>query len=201
MLFLILQRNKTFPERAKPLPIFSDLIMGINHIQLSRELIAMLYPESLVSENDTEPAGLKFKSPDVAPQPVYDFMGKHQRSVCFLVDFPGQEYMPQDQLQFLNRILDACKYSLDDIALVNAARAPVLFADLEKQLKPRILFLWGIRPESIGLDGNLPEFSISMVENISVIPINKPELMTQNSPEGLKGKQLLWICLKKLFNL
>ena len=109
--------------------------------------------------------------------------------------------MPEDQFRFLSRILSACKYSLDDIALINTANFPVSFKELKKQLHPRVLFLWGLPLSSLGLNGDLPDFQISIIENVSVIPIPDPELMNGTSPEGLELKQRLWVCLKKLFHL
>jgi hypothetical protein len=157
--------------------------MGINDLRLSPELMAALYPETLVESN------------------MLPFLGKNLRSICFIVDCPEQDFLPEDQLMFLRKILSACKCSLDDIALVNAGRLLLHLDDLKKQLQPRILFLWGIRPESIGLEPDLPEFTISTVDDISVIPVLSPGLMSADSPEGVALKQRLWTCLKKLFNL
>ena len=159
--------------------------MGINNLQLTPELITALYPETLVAGNGT----------------AYTFLGNNRRSVCFLVEDPGHDFLSEEQLQFLTRILSACKYSLDDIALVNAAHLPVRFNDLKKQLQPRIVFLWGIRPASIGLDRELPDFNISPVAGVSVIPVPNPDLMSGNNPSGLELKHRLWACLKKLFSL
>jgi hypothetical protein len=177
--------------------------MGINHLQLSPELIAALYPETLVT--GTDPADIKktgkSSGRDLPPAPAYSFLGKNLRSICFLVDYPGQDFIPDSQMGFLLRMLSACKCRLDDIALVNAAGLPIRFNDLKSQLQPRILFLWGIRPVSIGLREDLPDFSISSLQGVSVIPVITPDLMSEESPEGLELKQRLWACLKKLFNL
>jgi hypothetical protein len=174
--------------------------MGINHLQLSQELIALLYPDSLVAAHMPDEPGENGKPSHPLPV-IYDFKGENLRSCCFLVDYPGQEFIPEEQLRFLNRILSACKYSPDDIALINAARFPINFLELKKQLHPLILFLWGLPPSSIGLNGNLPDYQISIIDNVSVIPVPGVELMNGTSPEGLELKQRLWTCLKKLFNL
>jgi hypothetical protein len=196
-------KKQNIPGAYKTAPQFSYLIMGINHLQLSPELIAALYPETLVAGND--PGNIKktgkMSVTDLPRAPAYSFLGKNLRSICFLVDCPGQDYIPEKELGFLLRILSACKCSLDDIALVNAARLPIRFNELTKQLQPRILILWGIRPVSIGLKDDLPDFSISPLEGVSVIPVLTPDLMSGESPEGLELKQRLWACLKRLFNL
>ena len=177
--------------------------MEINNIQLSPELIAALYPETLVTEKDPDTGKKpgKIVTPVLTPSPVFSFLGENLRSICFLVDYPDNDFLPEEQLVFLRKMLSACKCSLDDIALVNMAHSDLQLSDLKKQLKPRIIFLWGIRPATIGLDKGLPDFNISPVDGISVIPIVTPDLMCGDSPQGLELKQRLWFCLKKLFKL
>ncbi len=177
--------------------------MEINNIQLSPELIAALYPETLVIGNDpdTDKKPGKIATPVLTPNTVFSFLGKNLRSICFLVDYPGHDFLPEEQLVFLHKMLSACKCTLDDIALVNMAHSDLQLTDLKKQLQPRIIFLWGIRPATVGFKQGLPDFNISVVDGISVIPIVTPDLMCGESPQGLELKQRLWSCLKKLFNL
>ena len=177
--------------------------MGINHLQLSSELIAALYPESLVVIKEYLPAKENVISPKpVADKtPVYPFLGENNRSICFLVNDPEENFLPAVQRDFLIKMLSACKLSFNDIALVNIAHIPFDLAELRVQLHPQIIFLWGISPLSVGLKSGLPDFNISEVDGISVIPVLSPGLMSGNRPEGIEFKQRLWICLKKLFTL
>ena len=98
-------------------------------------------------------------------------------------------------------MLVACKLSFNDIALLNIAHLAFDLAELRLQLHPQIIFLWGITPASVGLKSGLPDFNISMVDGISVIPVLSPDVMSENRPEATELKQRLWICLKKLFTL
>jgi hypothetical protein len=177
--------------------------MGINHLRLSSELIAALYPESLVEGID--PARLKenvrISKPVADKIPAYHFLGENNRSICFIANFPEGDFLPEDQLEFLKKMLAACKLSLNDIALLNIAHSPFDLADFRVQLHPRIIFLWGILPESVGLKSGLPDFNISMFDGTSVVPVSRPDVMSGNHPDGTEFKQLLWICLKKLFTL
>jgi hypothetical protein len=156
--------------------------MGIDHLQLSPVLIAALYPETLVAGNDP-------------------FLGKNLRSVGFLVHHPDLDYLPEEQFIFLGKMLTACKYHLDDIALVNTARLNLSFDELKKLLTPQIIFLWGIPPGSVGLSSELHDFSVTLIDGISVVPVPSPGLMSGNDPAGQELKQRLWVCLKKLFTL
>lgn len=177
--------------------------MGINHLQLSSDLIAALYPESLVVIKEYVPAKENEKSPKpVADKPsVYPFLGENNRSICFLTNFPEEDFLPAEQHEFLIKMLSACKLSFNDIALVNIAHISFDLAELRVQLHPKIIFLWGIPPLSVGFKSGLPDFNVSAVDGISVIPVLSPDTMSGTRPEGTEFKQRLWICLKKLFTL
>lgn len=161
--------------------------MGINHIRLSEELIAVLYPDTLVAEND--------------PDPGYPFLGKNLLSICFLVSYPNDEFIPDEQLVFLQKILTACKLSLNDIALINTKRTPVELLVLKTRFQPRIIFFWGTEPAITGSKLNFPDMTISTWENIRILPVIQAELLSRDTPRGLELKKNLWISLKKLFNL
>jgi hypothetical protein len=158
--------------------------MGINHLQLSPELIAALYPETLVAGKDG-----------------YPYLGENRRSISFLMNYPDHAFLPDEQLVFLEKMLSACKCNLEDIAILNTATHPVQFTPFIKQMHPGIIFFWGIRSESVGLVTHLKDFDITPLGDISVISVPTPDIMSGNSPEGLELKQRLWACLKKLFNL
>jgi hypothetical protein len=177
--------------------------MGINHIRLSSELIAALYPESLVGGE--EPVLIKenvrISKPVADKTPTYPFLGENNRSICFLANYPEVDFLAAEQLVFLQKMLAACKLNLNDIAILNIAHVGFDLAELRVQLHPQIIFLWGTSPASVGLRSGLPDFNISILDGISVIPVLNPGLMSGNSPEGTELKQRLWVCLKKLFTL
>jgi hypothetical protein len=156
--------------------------MGINRITLTSELIANLYPETLVVEN-------------------CPFLGTNRRSISFLVYCPDHDFLPEEQLVFMNKMLSACKLEMSDIVLLNIARLDLSFEELKVQFHPRIIFLWGIRPAFFSLDSALPDFNVTVLDGISIIPVLSPEIMCIEGPSGHELKSRLWICLKKLFNL
>ena len=90
---------------------------------------------------------------------------------------------------------------MDDIVLINTGRLSFTFDELRKQCQPVIIFLWGIRPDSLGLNTDLPDFTISTIDGISVVQIPSPDVMIGTDNSGHDLKQQLWACLKKLFNL
>ena len=180
--------------------------MGINQIQLTPELVTLLYPESLVTPSERQEEAPSKKTAQTIKKvhtesTSYPFLGRNEKQVCFLVNHAGEDFLPEEQLVFLQKILTACKFSLDDIALVNTAKLNFDLAELRVQFDPRIIFLWGILPAYVGLKLALPDLSIYMLDGISIVPVLSPESMLRNNPEDIKYKQSLWTSLKKLFNL
>ena len=177
--------------------------MGINDFSLTDELIAALYPESLVTEKTTGPGKKNPVKAGIPAIPVapYPYLGQNSRSVCFLVHYPDNEFIPGDQLVFLLKILSACKCSLDDIALVNTAKTQVKMDELKRQLHPGVIFLWGLIPDLSDITKGLPDMSLSLVDGITIIPVTHAEQMSRENAEAVELKRQLWVSLKKLFSL
>src|SRR6267154_1493697 len=110
--------------------------MGINDLQLSPELIAALYPETLVIARDPVPV---VHPAEPEKTGTYSFLGKNQRSIAVLVSAPHHEFMPEEQIGFLKKILEACKCGMDDIAIINIYRGEADMESLKNQFKPRII--------------------------------------------------------------
>jgi hypothetical protein len=178
--------------------------MGINDLQLSPELIAALYPEILVASGDPVPASGPGKpgEPLKSKKSDYTFLGGNRRSLCILVLCPDEEFMPEEQFVFLQKIMAACKYSLDDIAIINTHRQPMDVESLKNQFSPHVIFLWGNPPPDIpGFPKTLTDMSVTTWENMIVLPVAQTDLMSGDSPEGPALKRVLWTSLKKIFNL
>jgi hypothetical protein len=156
--------------------------MGIDQIRLSPELIKSLYPEILVGETAF-------------------FLGKNLKRISFLVYSSEFDFLPEDQFVFLHKMLSACKLSLDDITVINTARVSLTPDDLRQRWQPTTIFLWGVRPDSLNLGTDLPDFAISTNDGISVIRIPTPDILIGNDAAGQDLKKRLWTCLKKLFTL
>jgi hypothetical protein len=173
--------------------------MGIDHLLLSPELVAALYPETLVVPGFNglpKPATAVLK-----PDAFYPHLGENRRGIIFLVDYPDQVFLAADQLFFLEKILSACKYQTADIALINTARSPVVFEELKKQFRPAFIFLWGVTAGSIGLNSVFEDFAPAVHDSLQILSLPAPDLMNTNNPPGPEMKQRLWACLKKLFSL
>jgi hypothetical protein len=183
-------KKQTFPEHAKPLILILRSFMGINQLTLSDEILAALYPETLV--NPSQP---------VLSISVCPFMGKNKRGICFLVANPNHEFLSDHQLTFLKKILAACKLDLDDIALINIARNNFNLDLLKSQFDAKLVFIWGehsLLPEKIN---GFRELEISHFDGIKFVPVRTADQMDQDTSSSREQKQKLWSFLKTYFAL
>jgi hypothetical protein len=176
--------------------------MGINEIRLTPELIAAWYPETLVTIDQTPDVEIvKSRNGQNSKTRIETFLGKNLRSISVLVESPKDEFMPEEQRVFLQKILAACKYNLDDVAIINTYLHPVSFEILKQQFHPDIIFLWGCLPTFTKLPEHLPDLTAVTWENTKLLYIAQAEFMSRESPEAQGLKRLLWNALQKIFNL
>lgn len=177
--------------------------MGINDLQLSPEMIAVLYPEILVTGCDPAPIGNPTGPGENHPLKIarYAYSGKNLRSICVLVSAPDDEFMQEEKLFFLQKILEACKCTLDDIALINTHRQTPDMEKLKHQFEPVVIFLWGVLPEIPGLQNPLQDMAPALWENITILPVAQADLMSTDNAKAQELKRKLWTSLKKIFNL
>ena len=202
--------------------------MSLDNIQLSPLLIAEWYKDALLASPDGPPAIQRppapppqpqsappqppapeptAAQPKIAPAPEapaeapYKFLGKNGKKITILVQSPGTPFLPDNQLTFLTKILEACRMNIGDVAIVNTATVPVNITAIKQQLQPTVLLLFGIEPTSIKLPINFPEFKVQPYDNCSYLSAPPLTQLVQQSEESKLLKSKLWICLKTLFNV
>jgi hypothetical protein len=146
------------------------------------------------------PATTASTSPPTPPA-AYKFLGNNRKQVAIVVHSPGIPFLPDNQLQFLTKILEACRMNIGDIAIVNAASAPVVITALRQQLNPTVVLLFGLEPVAIKLPINFPVFRLQPYDACTYLSAPALSLLAQNSEESKLLKSKLWICLKTQFNV
>ena len=202
--------------------------MSLDNIQLSPLLVAEWYKDALLVSPDGPPA---IQRPPAPPQPAatpapppqpqsapqqapaappapepsaeapYKFLGKNGKKITILVQSPGTPFLPDNQLTFLTKILEACRMNIGDVAIVNTATTPVNITAIKQQLQPTVLLLFGLEPTSIKLPINFPEFKVQPYDNCSYLSAPPLTRLVQQSEESKLLKSKLWVCLKTLFNV
>src|ERR1700761_3571638 len=123
--------------------------MSINNVQLSSFVVDELFKNNLVvitseviapgepgkiAPDEAAPVETaartaaptpKTAAPTEAPSTGYKFLGGNKKNISILVNSPGSAFLPDNQLTFLPKILEACRMNIGDVAIINTASAPV----------------------------------------------------------------------------
>jgi hypothetical protein len=205
--------------------------MSLNTIQLQDFIVGELYKDTLLVSSDGAPAARRpvptplpavsaapppesppaapaqptapSPPPSAAPQPSapYKTLGNHRRKITILVNTPGSPFLPDNQLGFLTKILEACRLNMGDVAIVNHASAPVNIITLRAQLQPSVILLFGLEPTTIRLPINFPVFKLQPYDQCTYLSAPALDLLVQTSEESKLLKSKLWLCLKSLFHV
>lgn len=196
--------------------------MSLANIKLPGFVIADLYRNSLIQPEGYVPqqGALEVAEPEpvrvathipqpepviekVPPKPVdttpYKILGNNKKQITVVVNCPQDVFVPEGDLQFLTKMLDACKLNMADVAIVNHATAAVTIEKVKAQLQPKFLLLFGVEPDVIHLPINFPSFKEQPYAGTTYL--FTPALSQLNGDtdvaKGLKKK--LWECLKRMF--
>lgn len=175
--------------------------MSFSDISLPGALIADLYKDKLVQSGPKEETSPVADNKTATTQNNYKFLGNNQRQVTVVVDFENETFIPDQHLQFLTKMLEACKLNLGDVAIVNHAKKEVDMEMLRQQLNPSYVLLFGVEPVVTKLPLNFPQFKEQAFAGATYLYTPALDTLNQDSEEGKLLKSKLWVCLKKLFKV
>lgn len=131
----------------------------------------------------------------------YYFIGKNKNHICLLVHFSEETVISNINLQFITRMLEACKLTLDDVAILNYNNKPIKIRELKIQLQPAYIILFGVSPQDIDLPVNFPLYKPQAYDAITYLYTPPLDRVNQDNDEGKLLKSKLWVCLRQLFQV
>jgi hypothetical protein len=202
--------------------------MSLNNIKLPDIVIADLYRHSLIQYDgpvsnlatpvSTKPEPVMESRPVVtetkpevskpvpaetkpkASEPVgYKILGNNKRHIAIIVNCPQDVFVPEADLQFLTKMLSACKLNMADVAIVNHAVAPVAIEPLKQQLQPEYVLLFGVEPGDVQLPISFPAFKEQPYAGSTYLFTPLLNELNQENDEAKQQKRKLWDCLKRMF--
>lgn len=176
--------------------------MSFDQIILPKTVILEMYKDNLVGPIAEDVKKIVDVLKNVAPpsKQTTNFLGKNLKNIVVLVHYPEVVYLPDEPLDFLSKILLACKLDIGDIAIINTARSQANQENINT-LHAKSLLIFGECPSNIPGDKKLDFFTPLNKEGLSVMtapPLEKLYLTTSESKQ-LKSK--LWLSLQQFFNL
>ena len=162
--------------------------MSINDIKLNPQLLSELYEKSLI-----ESSGSKTRE-----EPQLKFLGDNKKNVLIVVKNNLLPFLSDNDLQFLTTILNACKLSLADVAIINLENTgEIQFENVVLKLKSSSVLLFDVTPSDINLPINFPHFQVQHFNNHTYL--YSPSFTELEQDKKLKSA--LWQSLKNLFKI
>jgi hypothetical protein len=166
--------------------------MSLDNIQLPAIVLQDLYKNSLV---DLDTSTIK-KAPKKTPG--ITFLGNNQKQIAIIANDDTTIYLPDEELNFLMGILNACKLTMGDVALVNIAKSgAVTYTEIEQELNAGTILLLGVTPLQLQLPLQFPHYQVQKFNGL--VYLAAPALTAIASDKAEKTK--LWNCLKQIFSI
>lgn len=180
--------------------------MDLNHIELPPTLAAELYRDLLVMDDlsaatNTGPV-LNLQAPGTetaaSPHKKWPSLGENRQYVLVVTEQRDTFHMPDSELDFLTKILGACKLTLADVAVVNLNNyEPASFSGIADHFNSKIVLLFGVEPAYFALPISFPHFQVQAHGKASYL--FSPTLKDLENNAVLKSK--CWVCLQRIFNI
>lgn len=190
----------------------TDAVSEVEVIQ-KKKIIDSGDPAATISKNDPLPKEI---TPLPAPEQTilakdelratvhtstgpYRFLGKNQRNVSVIARYTHDPYIPEQDLEFLTKLLSACKLNLGDVAIINDSVQAVKFQKLNEELAPKYVLMFGLEPSELGLPLSFPQLKPQSFSNCNFLFIPPIGELLPDNPEVRETKKKLWESLKKMF--
>lgn len=183
----MLQRNEKIQGKAATY----NFCMSLKNIKLPINVIANLYPASLVSLHASK------KTIKSIVEKI-KFLGLNEKQVTILVKEENAAFLSDSSLTFLMNILKACKLNLSDVAIVNTLQIETKdYTFILNCTNARVVLLFGVSPPEIQLPLNFPYFQVQLYDHTTYL--YAPDLNKVENEPSLKGQ--LWSGLQEVFQL
>lgn len=129
------------------------------------------------------------------------YLGNNGKNITVIVSESEAVYLTEKSLQFLTKILGACKLNMGDIAVVNIEQTPTNFEFIKTALLPRTCILFNVKAQSILLPFTVPDYQIQKYGGCTFLMAPAIASIDNESADAKLAKTKLWVSLKSIFNL
>jgi hypothetical protein len=188
-----MQEPKTILPQAVLVSLYKDTLvlpeMEIKSAVLGKKVMETTSVHEAVNEQKV-----------ITPTPL-KFLGDHLKKIAVIVNDPNAVHLNETDLGLLSSILNACKLTLADIALINTAQQPISLHETLTTLPSQFV---------IAFDLSSTQLKIKLPSTIyKPIVLGETQILFSNSLQSMQGveqnakmeKAKLWNALKLLFKL
>ncbi len=186
--------------------------MGLNDIILAPYLVKHLYENTLIEEvANSNPIGNTKKAKDenfnevqgyninkIENFSTIKYLGKNDKNILLIISEKEHAFLGEEDLGFLINILNACKISMQDVALINSyENQTITYDNLNEQFEPHQIIFFGTAPHQLGFPIQIPLYKIQQYANQQYLCAESLQQLATDKEE----KKKLWVQLKTLFEV
>ena len=167
--------------------------MSLDEIQLPDFLLAPLFRKNLVLvKSGAVSDSLKKESKEI------NFLGGNKKKIVFIGNDNQNKFLGDDEMKFLNDLLNACNLTMADIAFLNFREGTGFsYPAVNDQLHPEKILMFGVSAKDLDLPFEIPFFQVqNFQDRLYIISPPLPEIQMDKDL-----KKRLWACLQKIFNI
>jgi hypothetical protein len=176
--------------------------MSLQSIILDNALVSSLYENIDLIDEKKLVSTIANPTEKIIANPVQPikYLGHNKRGICIVVNYRETPFLPDQELTFLVTILQACKLTLEDVAIINYSGNNNLSGDsIKNEMTPAQLIVFGeALPAMLGLP-DISDFLITAINGFQLLLAPELEALNNTTESGKLLKSKLWICLKQLF--
>ncbi len=126
-------------------------------------------------------------------------LGNNDKHTTLVVNYPNEAFLPDRHLTFIAKMLQACKMTLADVAIINNKNNDWRYSEVISALSPVQLVLFGMDPEAFGCPLTFPELTVQVYNGCKLLHTPTLDMLNQENEEATPLKKKLWNCLKQMF--
>ncbi len=177
--------------------------MSYQQFSISTAVVADLYKTSLVIiDNEQASTKTRVNTPanTIAAAPAKWHLGDNNQLISIIVEDHNNVYLDEASLEFLSKMLVACKLNLADVAIINMAKTTVDIQQIKAELKPARLIFFGVEPASL-LSFSFPPYKLQGHDSCEYLSCPPLPVINGTDANAQAEKRKLWNCLKEMFKV
>jgi hypothetical protein len=128
-------------------------------------------------------------------------LGEHNKKITVIVNDPNSVHLNETDFILLTSILNACRLTIADIALINIGKQPVGLHQILQEYPSTLLISFAV--DATQLKVKLPStlYKVTQLGETHILFSNALSTMQGTGAEAKQEKAKLWTVLKKIFEL
>ena len=182
--------DKTILSSSVLVDLYKDSLVVVEDIPLENKATI----EQTIETKKEEIKEVKWEGPIKS-------LGEHNKKITVIVNDPNSVHLNEMDFILLTSILNACRLTIADIALINIGKQPVGLHQILQEYPSTLLISFAV--DATQLKVKLPStlYKVTQLGETHILFSNALSTMQGTGVEAKQEKAKLWTVLKKIFEL